>query len=255
MIYELRDLNSISPLFPKIKDARESATKRRIFARRLFRTIAETKMKDFPLHGLLPKAQTQALSFQESLGARGEGTRVAILDTGVDPGAPGLLKTPQGSQKLVAIIDCTGTGDVTCQEPQELSPEKTLAGVSGRKLVLNAAWPKPPTGRYFVGLKNTSDLFPGSLVERLKKVFIALKSLAVKEKLSSMTGNSEILRDCTSLARDSGDHGCRILERRERSQGGGEIQGSRETVGGRAQEPSERSRRATQGIPRRASGA
>lgn len=38
--------------------------------------------------------------------------KVAVMDTGVDPGARGLKSCPDGSTKIIDVIDCTGSDDV-----------------------------------------------------------------------------------------------------------------------------------------------
>jgi tripeptidyl-peptidase-2 len=118
--------------------------------------------------GLLPKRETQSLEFSKT--HNGKNIVIAILDTGVDPAAPGLQTTPHGSSKITNIIDCTGTGDVygTLVSIQE----KTVQGLSGRELKLGN-W-NIKDNQVYLGLKSANDLFPKDLVERLSRVCLIL---------------------------------------------------------------------------------
>lgn len=48
---------------------------------------------------------------QKNPQADGRGVVIAILDTGVDPGIPGLTKTPDGEVKVIDVQDFSGQGD------------------------------------------------------------------------------------------------------------------------------------------------
>lgn len=154
----------------------------------------------FPAHGLLPKEgksihhlviyhllliffikyiETGASSFLlNNPDCDGRGTIVAILDTGVDPGAPGLQKTTvDGVHKMLDIIDCTGSGDVVMTEasPAVVGDGSTTTSAvikssasPGKLLRLPSSW-KNPTGVYKIGQKSALDIFPKPLVDKLRR--------------------------------------------------------------------------------------
>ncbi|KAJ2774322.1 hypothetical protein IWQ56_000630, partial [Coemansia nantahalensis] len=116
---------------------------------------------EFPTHGLLPRTDTQAADFvRKHPGCDGRGTVVAILDTGIDPGAHGLQVTSDGKRKVVDYIDCTGSGDVVLGAPVKCAGDALeLRAVSGRTLRLNPAW-KNPSGEWRIGAKRYYDIAP-----------------------------------------------------------------------------------------------
>ncbi|KAJ2877868.1 hypothetical protein IWW38_006466, partial [Coemansia aciculifera] len=117
---------------------------------------------EFPTLGLLPRADTQAGDFvRKHPTYDGRGTVVAILDTGIDPGAKGLQVTSDGKRKVLDYVDCTGSGDVALSSPLKCSEDADLElkGPSGRLLKLNAAWCNP-SGEWRVGAKRLYDIAP-----------------------------------------------------------------------------------------------
>ncbi|KAJ3325037.1 tripeptidyl-peptidase II Tpp2 [Blyttiomyces sp. JEL0837] len=137
-----------------------------------------TPVKDFPIAGILPKEETQAASFIEKFPTYdGRGTIIAILDTGVDPGAVGMQFTTTGLPKCIQMIDCTGSGDVPCTtivEPTitknaDGTETKTLKGLTGRTLTIPSSW-APIDNKYRLGWKAMEGLFPDDVITRLKPI-------------------------------------------------------------------------------------
>jgi len=128
---------------------------------------ADPVIKPFPKTGLLPKDEIGALRLlKKHPEYDGRGVTVAIFDTGVDPGAAGLQTTPDGRPKIVDVIDATGSGDVLLSKEQK-AKDGVLEGLTGRKLRIGKNWHNPK-GTYRLGIKAGYDLFPSSLVRRLK---------------------------------------------------------------------------------------
>jgi tripeptidyl-peptidase-2 len=130
-----------------------------------------------PFQGLLPKTSTQALDFVKSNPEYdGRGIVIGIFDTGVDPGAIGLSKCPDGSPKILDLHDCTGAGDVSMKEKRVASTtdldldtgKEYIIGLTGKKLLLNSNWPNP-TKEFRVGIKAMYEIFPEPLVQRMKQ--------------------------------------------------------------------------------------
>eukprot|EP00960_Hanusia_phi_P049249 759451-Hanusia_phi.AAC.9 len=123
----------------------------------------------FPKEGILPKSETQASEFIEHHPEwDGRNIKVAIFDTGVDPGAAGLQITSDGKSKMIDVVDCTGSGDVDTSEVVELKEnETTVKGLSGRQLKLGNR--SCPSGKYHLGLKRAFELFPRPLLKRIKQ--------------------------------------------------------------------------------------
>jgi len=118
-----------------------------------------------PLRGQLPKADLGVSAFLEAHPEwNGRGIRVAVLDTGVDPGHPLLQSTPDGRRKLVDWYDATTDGRIVVQAKVR-AQSGTVYGLSGRKLSLGKwAAENREYGLFRVDL----PFLPGSLQQRIE---------------------------------------------------------------------------------------
>lgn len=130
----------------------------------------------------------------------GKGVVVAVLDTGVDPGAAGLTTTTDGKRKIVDLVDCTGAGDVDMTTHITLDPNQTtIVALSGRTLrISKAIRDQNPTRQYHLGVKHSSLLFPSSLASRFNEKRALARERAsrkavniIREKLAQLSIESD----------------------------------------------------------------
>ena len=117
-----------------------------------------------PLEGQLPKRDLGVEQFLVNHpDYDGRGIRVAVLDTGIDPGHPFLRSTPSGARKIVDWYDATTDGWIPLRRAGE-AENGTLLGLSGRQLDIGK-WDAP--GREFRIGRIDSDWLPGDLSSRI----------------------------------------------------------------------------------------
>ncbi|KAK9819405.1 hypothetical protein WJX81_007532 [Elliptochloris bilobata] len=117
----------------------------------------------------MPKSGIGALEFMKERPTwDGRGVVIAILDSGVDPGAAGLQVTTDSKPKILDVLDCTGSGDVDMSTVVKADEEGFVTGVFGEKLRVNPTWTNP-SGDWRVGAKHASELWPGLLVRRRRE--------------------------------------------------------------------------------------
>ncbi|WPT13225.1 Tripeptidyl-peptidase 2 [Picochlorum sp. SENEW3] len=127
------------------------------------------ELVDVAWSSVVPKTEIQASAFlREHPEFDGRGVVIAIFDTGVDPGAPGLQETTCGEKKIIDVVDCTGSGDVDMSTIREADDDGCIEGVYGNTLKVHPDW-KNPTNTWRVGSKRLYDLYPGGLKHRMKK--------------------------------------------------------------------------------------
>ncbi|ETW08521.1 hypothetical protein H310_01084 [Aphanomyces invadans] len=119
-----------------------------------------------PATEIVPKHETLASQLVQLYPEYdGRNTIVAIFDTGVDPGAPGLQITSDGKRKIIDVVDATGSCDVDMSTILKPTDGK-LVLPSGKVLTLNPAW---KASEFRVGSKRAYELYPKLLVDRIKK--------------------------------------------------------------------------------------
>jgi len=168
----------------------------------------------------MPKSITTALPFvTHNPTFDGRGVIVGVFDTGVDSLARGL----NGDDKVIDIVDCTGSGDLMCKKAEP--KDNTLATPAGPVTLPSTA---PPTSAYYVGIKRAYELYPKKLVNRVsaerKKEFLDChkKHLAVakeksdeleakgdktKEGIKARKNAKAIVDSLTAATSDYDDHG------------------------------------------------
>ncbi|CAG9855173.1 unnamed protein product [Phyllotreta striolata] len=125
---------------------------------------------EFPVWSLLPKKETGVVSFLSKYPTYdGRGIVIAILDSGIDPGAPGLQETSDGKVKVIERFDCSGCGDVNTST--KVTPvDGVITSLTGKKLKIPSSW-NNPDNVYRLGVKHAFDLYPDRLKDRVKSEY------------------------------------------------------------------------------------
>ncbi|GFZ15349.1 tripeptidyl peptidase ii [Actinidia rufa] len=112
------------------------------------------------LASLMPKKEIGADRFLEAHPQYdGRGVVIAIFDSGVDPAAAGLQVTTDGKQKVLDVIDCTGSGDIDTSNVVKADADGCISGASGKTLLGSGTW----------GISWCMSFFTDTLTSRLKK--------------------------------------------------------------------------------------
>lgn len=160
-----------------------------------------------PLNSFIPTQETRVA---ELLSANpdydGRGTTVAVLDTGCDLRAAGLLKTSTGENKYVDFIDATGGGDIDMSATVTPHANATFTSpITKRTLTI-----PPNLNTIRVGATRLFTHLPSSSKERIlsqrKKSFLHhhTQTLTQLQKQiddldSSMSNHTSVKKDKTTL--------------------------------------------------------
>ncbi|GMV40454.1 MAG: serine protease [Myxococcales bacterium] len=98
-----------------------------------------------PWEGLLPRRAIGAEELQRAHPTwDGRGVVIAVLDTGVDMGAPGLRSLPDGTPKVVGVRDASGQGKVRLGKARLVEQEGLPTLRAGDRFVRGASALRPP---------------------------------------------------------------------------------------------------------------
>lgn len=176
---------------------------------------------DAKIWNYMPSAETGTQTFRTDHPARdGRGVAIAILDTGVDAFAPGLLETSTGSVKLIDVRDFSTEGDWETEvaERDESGTETAPVFATADGLLLRGAASlavPPPVGddpanivyigeiaeKQFINNSDVNDLNDdGDTTDRFGFLVYAAERSAVEEALGIGRGY-EMLSDLNDTAR------------------------------------------------------
>jgi subtilisin family serine protease len=110
-------------------------------------------------HGWMPLASTGVDKFlRQHPDQDGRGVIIGILDTGIDPGIPGLIKTSTDAPKVLDLRDFSDEGDIPLQQVTPIADSVDVAGHRlggfGRVTALNTKGP------YYAGVIREIPLGP-----------------------------------------------------------------------------------------------
>ncbi|CAL1545565.1 unnamed protein product, partial [Lymnaea stagnalis] len=165
--------------------------------------MASSIIEPFPVEGILPKKETGATSFLTKYpDYDGRGIIIAVLDTGVDPAAPGLQVTSDSKPKIIDLVDCTGAGDVDTSAIVTAA-DGIITGLTGRTLNIPKSW-NVPDGKFHIGVKVAYDLYPKPLKERVTtekrdKLWSPQQRAALTSALRELEKFDKAHPSCTSL--------------------------------------------------------